>query len=141
MEGTRPMLVEIQALVVSTLLPMPRRVGNGVDYNRLQLLVAILQKRLNIPLGTFDIFVNVSGGLKVSEPAADLAVAMAILSSFKNKAMDPKTAVFGELGLLGEVRSIGSEERRMKEAKRLGFTTVHTPKNIHNLRQVSEILI
>lgn len=139
MEGTRPMLVEIQALVVSTLLPMPRRVANGFDYNRLQLLVAILQKRLNIPLGTFDVFVNVSGGLKVSEPAADLAVAMAILSSFKNKAMDPKAAVFGELGLLGEVRSIGSEERRMKEAKRLGFTTVHMPKNIHNLKQVSAL--
>ncbi len=140
MEGTRPMLVEIQALVVSTLLPMPRRVANGFDYNRLQLLVAILQKRLNIPLGTFDVFVNVSGGLKVSEPAADLAVAMAILSSFKNIAMDPKTAVFGELGLLGEVRSIGSEERREKEAKRLGFTTVHTPKNIHNLKHAAGTL-
>ncbi len=140
MEGTRPLLVEIQALVVPTQLPMPRRIANGIDYNRLQLLVAILQKRLNIPIGTFDIFVNVSGGLKIAEPAADLAVALAILSSFKNKALDPKTAVFGELGLLGEVRSIGSEERRTKEAKRLGFATVISPKQVRNLKQAADIL-
>ncbi len=140
MEGTRPLLVEIQALVVPTQLPMPRRIANGIDYNRLQLLVAILQKRLNIPIGTFDIFVNVSGGLKIAEPAADLAVALAILSSFKNKPIDPKTAVFGELGLLGEVRSIGSEERRTKEAKRLGFTTIISPKITHNLKQAADIL-
>ena len=140
MEGTRPMLVEIQGLVVASQLPMPRRVANGFDYNRLQLLNAILQKRLNIPLATFDVFVNVSGGLKIAEPAADLAVAMAILSSFKNKPLDPKTAVFGELGLLGEVRSIGSEERRTKEAKRLGFTTVISPKTAHNLKQAADQL-
>lgn len=140
MEGTRPMLVEIQALVVPSQLAIPRRVGSGVDYNRLQLLVAILQKRLNVPLGTFDIFVNVSGGIKVGEPSADLAVAMAILSSFKNKPINSKTAVFGELGLLGEVRSIGAEDRRIKEAKRLGFTTVISPKTTRNLKQAGEIL-
>ncbi len=139
MEGTRPMLVEIQALVVPSQLAIPRRVGSGVDYNRLQLLVAILQKRLNIPLGTFDIFVNVSGGIKVGEPSADLAVAMAILSSFKNKPVSAKTAVFGELGLLGEVRSISAEDRRTREAKRLGFTTVISPKTARNLKQVSEM--
>ena len=140
MEGTRPMLVEIQALVVPSQLAMPRRVANGIDYNRLQLLVAILQKRLNIPLGTFDVFVNVSGGLKISEPAVDLAVCLALLSSFKNKAVDPKTAIFGEVGLLGEVRSIGSEERRSKEAKRLGFTIVISPSTSRNLIQVSKML-
>jgi DNA repair protein RadA/Sms len=140
MEGTRPMLVEIQALVVSTQLAMPRRVANGFDYNRLQLLNAILQKRLNIPLATFDVFVNVSGGLKVAEPAADLAVAIAIISSFKNKALDPKTAVFGELGLLGEIRSIGSTERRTKEAKRLGFTTVISPATVSSLSKAAQIL-
>ena len=139
MEGTRPMLVEIQALVVPSQLAIPRRVGSGVDYNRLQLLVAILQKRLNIPLGTFDIFVNVSGGIKVGEPSADLAVALAILSSFKNKPVSAKTAVFGELGLLGEVRSISAEDRRTREAKRLGFTTVISPKTARNLKQVSEM--
>jgi DNA repair protein RadA/Sms len=140
MEGTRPMLVEIQALAVSSQLAMPRRISNGIDYNRLQLLVAILQKRLNIPLGNFDVFVNVSGGMKIEEPAADLAVALAIISSFKNKPVDPKTAVFGEVGLLGEVRSIGSDERRTKEAKRLGFTTVMSPKTIRNLLQAAKIL-
>ena len=140
MEGTRPMLVEIQALVVPSQLAMPRRVANGIDYNRLQLLVAILQKRLNIRLGTFDVFVNVSGGLKISEPAVDLAVCLALLSSFKNKAVDPKTAIFGEVGLLGEVRSIGSEERRSKEAKRLGFTIVISPSTSRNLIQVSKML-
>jgi DNA repair protein RadA/Sms len=140
MEGTRPMLVEIQALAVSSQLAMPRRIGNGVNYNRLQLLVAILQKRLNIPLGTFDVFVNVSGGLKIEEPAADLAIAMAILSSFKNIALDPKTAVFGEVGLLGEVRSIGSGERRVKEAKRLGFSSVFSPQTIKNLKQAADAL-
>ena len=137
MEGTRPMLVEIQALVVPTQLAIPRRVGSGVDYNRLQLLVAILQKRLNIPLGTFDIFVNVSGGIKIGEPSADLAVALAILSSFKNKPVNAKTAAFGELGLLGEVRSIAGEDRRIKEARRLGFTTVMSPKTTRNIKQVS----
>jgi len=140
MEGTRPMLVEIQALVVPSQLAIPRRVGSGVDYNRLQLLVAILQKRLNIPLGTFDIFINVSGGIKVGEPSADLAVALAILSSFKNKPVNAKTAVFGELGLLGEVRSIGAEDRRIKEAKRLGFTTVLSPKTVRNLKQAADVL-
>ncbi len=140
MEGTRPMLVEIQALAVPTQLAMPRRVGNGVNYNRLQLLVAILQKRLNVPLGTFDVFVNVSGGIRVEEPAADLAIAVAIVSSFKNKPLDPKTAVFGEVGLLGEVRTTNAADRRMKEAKRLGFSTVIAPATIKNVRQAADIL-
>ena len=126
MEGSRPLLIEIQALAVPSQLAIPRRVGNGVDYNRLQLLTAVLQKRLGVPLATFDIFVNVSGGLKIAEPAADLAVCLAILSSFKNKPLDPKTAAFGEVGLLGEIRGVRYEERRIKEAKRLGFTTVIT---------------
>jgi DNA repair protein RadA/Sms len=119
---------------------MPRRVGNGVDYNRLQLLVAILQKRLNIPIGGFDVFVNVSGGLKVAEPAVDLAIAMAILSSFKNKALDPKTVVFGELGLLGEIRRVVSEERRIKEAKRLGFATACAPSTVSSLSKAAQLL-
>ncbi len=135
LEGTRPMLVEIQALVVPSQLAVPRRVGSGVDYNRLQLLVAILSKRLGLPLGGFDVFVNVSGGLKIAEPAADLAIAMAILSSFKNKSLDPKAVAFGEVGLLGEVRRVGSEDRRMKEAKRLGFPTVLSPQTVKSLKQ------
>lgn len=137
MEGTRPVLVEIQALVVPTQLPVPRRVASGIEYNRLQLLVAILQKRLQLPLGTFDVFVNVSGGLRISEPAADVAIALAILSSFKNRALDPKIAAFGEVGLLGEIRSTGSEDRRAKEAKRLGFTRVVSPKGTRNLKEAA----
>ena len=135
------MLIEIQALAVASQLVMPRRVASGIDYNRLQLLVAILQKRLSIPLGTFDVFVNVSGGLKIAEPSADLAVALALLSSFKNKALEAKAAVFGEVGLLGEVRRVSSEDRRTREAKRLGFTTVVSPSSVKNLKQASELLV
>ena len=141
LEGSRPLLIEIQALVVPSQLAIPRRVGNGVDYNRLQLLTAILQKRLGVPLGTFDIFVNVSGGMKITEPACDLAVCLSILSSFKNKAIDPKTAVFGEVGLLGEIRGVGYEERRVKEAKRLGFTTVLTASTSRNLSSAGKIFV
>lgn len=137
LEGTRPMLVEIQALTVATQIAMPRRVGNGVDYNRLQLIIAILQKRLSLPLGGFDVFVNVSGGLKVAEPAVDLAIAMAIVSSFKNKSLDPKTVVFGELGLLGEVRRVIAEERRTKEAKRLGFSSSLSPSSAPSLTKAA----
>jgi DNA repair protein RadA/Sms len=140
MEGSRPLLIEIQALAVPSQLAIPRRVGNGIDYNRLQLLTAVLQKRLGVPLGTFDIFVNVSGGLKISEPAADLAVCMAILSSFKNKPVDPKTAAFGEVGLLGEIRGVGYEERRIKEAKRLGFTLQLTSKTARSLRDIQKLI-
>ncbi|MEK7577835.1 MAG: DNA repair protein RadA [Patescibacteria group bacterium] len=141
LEGTRPMLIEIQALAVASQLAMPRRVGNGFDYNRLQLLIAILQKRLNIPLGSFDVFVNVSGGMKIDEPAVDLAVCFAILSSFKNKPVDPKTAVFGEVGLLGEIRRVAGEDRRVKEAKRLGFSTIYSPATLSSLSKASQLLI
>jgi len=140
MEGSRPLLIEIQALAVPSQLAIPRRVGNGVDYSRLQLLTAVLQKRLGVPLGTFDIFVNVSGGLKIAEPAADLAVCMAILSSFKNKPVDPKTAAFGEVGLLGEIRGVGYEEMRIKEAKRLGFTLQLTSKTARSLRDIQKLI-
>ncbi|MFC1626878.1 DNA repair protein RadA [Patescibacteria group bacterium] len=137
MEGTRPVVLELQALVVPTQLAIPRRVVNGIDFNRLQLIIAVLQKHLNLPLGSSDIFVNVSGGFKIQEPAADLAVAIAIISSFKNSVIDENTAVFGELGLLGEVRTIGSGERRIKEAKRLGYSTVISPKLVKNIKQAS----
>jgi DNA repair protein RadA/Sms len=140
LEGSRPLLIEIQALAVPSQLAIPRRVGNGVDYNRLQLLTAVLQKRLGVPLGTFDIFVNVSGGLKIAEPAADLAICLAILSSFKNKALDPKTAAFGEVGLLGEIRGVGYEERRIKEAKRLGFKTVITSGTGRSVAAIAKLL-
>lgn len=121
MEGTRPMLVEIQALVVPSQLAMPRRIGSGIDLRRLTLLTAVLSKRLRLPLGSYDVFVNVAGGLNLKEPAADLAVCLAIISSFKNKPVGPKTAAFGEVGLLGEIRKVSFAEKRIQEAKKLGF--------------------
>jgi len=124
MQGVRPILVEIQALVVPTTLVIPRRVSSGVDYSRLQVITAVLQKRLGIPLYQHDIFVNVAGGFKITEPAADLAIALAITSSFKNKPLPAKTAAIGELGLLGEIRRVSFMEKRIKEAKKLGFTKV-----------------
>ncbi len=140
LEGTRPVLVEIQALAVQSQLAVPRRVGTGVDYNRLQLLVAILSKRLNLPLAGFDVFVNVSGGLRVAEPAADLAVVFAVLSSFLNKPVPADAVAFGEVGLLGEVRRVGSQERRITEAKRLGFPTVLSPESVRNVKKAQDVI-
>jgi DNA repair protein RadA/Sms len=136
MEGTRPVLVEIQALVTSTQLALPRRVASGVDYNRLQLIIAILAKKLGLPLGGFDIFLNVAGGLKIEEPAADLGIALAIFSSFRNLIINPKMIVFGELGLLGEVRPVSQNNQRVKEAKRLGFTQIISPEKYRSILQV-----
>ncbi|PIP51916.1 DNA repair protein RadA [Candidatus Beckwithbacteria bacterium CG23_combo_of_CG06-09_8_20_14_all_47_9] len=121
MEGTRPMLVEIQALVVPSQLAVPRRVGSGIDLRRLTLLTAVLSKRLKLPLGSYDVFVNVAGGLNLKEPAADLAVCLAVVSSLKNKPVGAKTAVFGEVGLLGEIRQVSFAEKRLREAKKLGY--------------------
>ncbi len=140
MEGTRPVLVEIQALVTPTQLAIPRRVASGIDYNRLQLIAAVLSKRLGLPLASFDVLVNVAGGLRVEEPAADLGVALAIYSSFKNLAVDPKIVVFGELGLLGEIRSVAQNNQRIKEAKRLGFTRIISPEKYSSINQVAKIL-
>ena len=139
MEGTRPVLVEIQALVVPTQLAIPRRLASGVDFNRLQLIVAVLSKRLNLPLGAFDIFVNVVGGIKIEEPAADLGIALAIFSSFKNLLIDNKTAVFGELGLLGEIRQVPHTILRKKEAKRLGFTKIISPEKYTSITQLRKL--
>ncbi len=129
LEGSRPLLVEVQALTVSTHMPIPRRVGNGININRLQMLIAILQKHLRLPLGNFDVFVNVASGIKVFEPAADLGTCLAIVSSFKNKPLSSKTVAIGEVGLLGEIRNVIGLERRIKEAKKLGFSQILSSKN------------
>jgi len=139
MEGTRPVLVEIQALATPTQLAIPRRIASGIDYNRLQLICAVLAKRLGLPLASFDIFVNVAGGLRIEEPAADLGVALAIYSSFKNVVADVKTVVFGELGLLGEIRNVSQANQRIKEGKRLGFTKIISPGNYSSINQVIKI--
>ncbi len=141
MSGTRPLLVEIQALVTKSFLPMPRRTGSGVDNNRLQLLVAVLMKRLGLSLFDKDIFVNVTGGLKVNEPAADLSLCMAIVSSLQEKRIAPKTVFVGEVGLLGEVRGVSGSEKRIKEAKKLGFSKIISPENAKNLAQAVELAL
>lgn len=127
LEGTRPILVEIQALVAVTPFGMPRRTAVGFDYNRVTMLLAILEKRLGFALGNQDAYVNVVGGIKVTEPAADLAVVTAVVSSFRDQAAPPHTLVLGEVGLTGEVRRVGSIVRRVKEAQTLGFTRFIVP--------------
>jgi DNA repair protein RadA/Sms len=136
LEGSRPILVEVQALTVATQLVIPRRVGTGINNNRLQMLVAIIQKHLRLPLDKFDIFVNIVSGIKVFEPAADLGVCLAIISSFKNKPISQKTAIIGEVGLLGEIRNVMGLERRIKEAKKLGFTNIISSKSYRTINQV-----
>jgi DNA repair protein RadA/Sms len=128
-EGSRPLLVEVQALTTTTAFGMPRRTANGVDYNRLLLITAVLTKRVGLKLGNQDILVNVTGGLKVGEPAADLGTALAIASSFKDREVAAHTAAIGEVGLSGELRTAAQMERRLQEAARLGFTRCIVPKN------------
>ncbi len=140
LEGTRPVLMEIQALVTQSFTAIPRRVALGVDYNRLVLLSSVLQKVLNLPLYNQDIFVKVGGGFKISEPAGDLGICLAVLSSFKNRPVKAKTCVFGEVGLLGEVRRVNGEEKRIKEAKKLGFTNILSSANTANLHRLSTIV-
>jgi DNA repair protein RadA/Sms len=127
MEGTRPMLVEIQALVSGTKYASGRRMAQGFDYNRASLLLAVLEKRLGFQLAGDDVFVNVAGGLEVDEPAADLGVIAAIASSFRNLQIPPETAVFGEVGLTGEVRGVLNAQSRAREAQTLGFKKLILP--------------
>jgi DNA repair protein RadA/Sms len=122
LEGTRPILSEVQALCSQCYTGMPRRTANGIDMNRLLLLSAVLSKRLGVPLGNQDVYINVVGGLKLSEPAADLSVAAAIVSSFHEAEIDPNTILVGEVGLSGEIRMVSQLERRLQEAAKLGFT-------------------
>lgn len=121
MEGVRPLLIEIQALISTTCYGMPRRMAAGFDYNRLVLLMAVLEKRVGLMLSNQDAYINAVGGLKVAEPAADLAVALAIISSFRNVPVDSRAVVMGEIGLTGEIRMISGIEMRIQEAAKLGF--------------------
>ena len=127
MEGTRPMLMEIQALICRSNFGMPRRTAAGLDYNRVNLLMAVLEKRMGLPLSNYDAYVNIVGGIRMNEPAADLGIVMAIASSYKNKPIAEDTIVFGEVGLSGEVRAVSMPEQRVAEAKKLGFKTCIVP--------------
>jgi DNA repair protein RadA/Sms len=122
MEGSRPVLVEIQALVAKSGLAVPRRTGNGVDFNRLLVVMAVLSRRMGLPVHDQDVYVNVTGGMRIDEPAADLGVALAVVSSLRDAPLDPGLVVAGEVGLSGELRSVGQIERRLREAANLGFT-------------------
>ena len=128
LEGSRPLLVEIQALTNPTSFGLPRRTANGVDFNRLLLITAVLSKRIGLKLGNQDIMVNVTGGLKIGEPAADLGIALAITSSSRDVNIDPELAVVGEVGLSGELRAVSQLDRRVNEAARLGFKRCLVPK-------------
>jgi len=128
LQGTRPMLVEIQALVVPTKMAFAKRVAQGIDPRRLELLLAVLIRRCGLPLYDFDVFVNCAGGMKVTEPGADLAIILAIASAYYDKEIAGKVIVLGEVGLLGEIREVIAQEKRIKEARRLGFTQVFSSK-------------
>ncbi len=128
MEGSRPILIEIQALVCHTNLPMPRRTTAGTDFNRVNLLLAVLEKRAGMQMSACDVYVNIAGGIRMTEPAIDLGLILALVSSYKDIAIDEKTIAFGEVGLSGEIRSVNMAQQRVQEAKKLGFETVLMPK-------------
>jgi DNA repair protein RadA/Sms len=133
--GSRPVLIEVQALVGETSYGMPRRLANNLDQQRLAMILAVLERRAGFALGSHDVYASVAGGLRVSEPAADLGIALAIASSFRNAAMAPATAVFGELGLSGEVRGVSGGERRTAEARKHGYRHVISPENARDLTE------
>jgi DNA repair protein RadA/Sms len=126
-EGTRPLLVEMQALVSPTTFGMPRRTSMGIDFNRLNLLIAVLEKKGGVHLGGMDVFLNVVGGIKITEPAADLGIVAALVSSFRERPLNQQTLVFGEVGLSGEVRAVAQGEARIKEAAKVGFKRAIVP--------------
>lgn len=127
MEGTRPILIEIQALVCHSNFGIPRRTAAGCDFNRVNLLMAVLEKRVGLPLSNYDAYINIAGGIRMNEPAIDLGIVMAIVSSYKNQSISPGTIVFGEVGLSGEVRAVSMPEQRVAEARKLGFKTCIMP--------------
>jgi DNA repair protein RadA/Sms len=139
-EGTRPILVEIQSLVCPTIFGMPRRTVVGVDQNRVAIILAILEKRAGLTLANHDVFLKVAGGMRVEEPAIDLGIAVSVASNFLDKGVDQKTIVFGEIGLAGELRSVGQAGQRIKEAKMLGFTRCILPKASLKTVQVDKSL-
>lgn len=141
LQGTRPLLVEIQSLIVPTKMAFPRRIAQGIDSRRLELLLAVLIRRAGLPLYDYDVFVNVAGGMKISEPSADLAICLSVASSFYDKVVSPKTLALGEVGLLGEVREVVAQDKRVKEAKRLGFTFPVTSKEFRYIGEAIKRLL
>ena len=126
-EGTRPLLLEVEALVSDSAIPNPRRMASGVDYNRVSLIIAVLEKKIGLKLYNQDIFVNVSGGIRLMEPASDLAIAASIVSGFRSRPILKNTMIFGEVGLTGEIRHVSFAAERVKEAERLGMKRIILP--------------
>ena len=141
-EGTRPLVAEIQALVTQSPFPAPRRTSNGIDYNRLCLILAVLEKRLGLKFSANDVYLNVIGGIEIDEPASDLAIAMALISSLTDKKIPDDLIAIGEIGLAGECRAISSIEQRVKEAARLGFTKALIPAtNANSCPKIKDITV
>ncbi|MDE6905579.1 MAG: DNA repair protein RadA [Lachnospiraceae bacterium] len=139
-EGTRPILLEVQALVCHSNFGIPRRTAAGTDFNRVNLLMAVLEKRAGLQMGACDAYVNIAGGIKMNEPAIDLGIVLALVSSYKNRPVDEKTICFGEVGLSGEVRAVNMAEQRILEAKKLGFTTCILPEvSLKSLKAIQGI--
>lgn len=150
MEGSRPLLIEIQALSALTSFPAPRRIALGLDYNRLNLLLAVMEKKLSISMGSFDVYINIVGGVTISETALDLALISAIISSYRNKPIREGLVIFGEVGLAGEIRQVSDVKKRIVEAEKLGFREVILPKSsldgsefrikLHEVEKLTDVL-
>jgi len=140
MEGTRPLLVEVQALIAPTVYATPKRSAVGVDAGRVAMLTAVLERRIGLPLSQHDVYINVAGGARIAEPAVDLAVLLAMLSAFQERAVAADIAVFGEVGLTGEVRPVGQPEARAREAANLGFSRILLPKENYARVQKANII-
>lgn len=141
LEGTRPILTEVQALTCPTFFPVPRRTASGIDYHRVVLLMAVLEKRLKLNLSNYDTYINIAGGMRISEPASDLAVALSIYSNYKDIIIGNSTVIFGEIGLSGEIRSVPMSESRIKECKKLGFEKIIIPfSNYSSLKDKSGVV-
>jgi DNA repair protein RadA/Sms len=139
MEGTRPLITEIQALVTPAVYPSPKRAANGMDYNRMCLLLAVLEKRLGLHFSQHDVYVNVTGGISLSEPAADMAVCLALISGILDRPLSDDFLCFGEIGLSGECRSVSVTDQRINEAARLGFKKIAVPKRAQTTGKDVEI--
>lgn len=139
-EGKRPLFFEIQVLTVRSILPVPRRVVKGIDYNKVLLLLAVIRKNLNFPLDNYDIYINVVGGVSIKSTSADLGVIAALISSFKNRPLPPSSLFIGEVGLLGEVRTVYFEDKIITEGKRLGFKKIYSSKTVNNVKNFATLI-
>ncbi|MBQ7703915.1 MAG: DNA repair protein RadA, partial [Selenomonadaceae bacterium] len=139
-EGTRPLLVEVQALVAPTPFMPPRRTSDSVDVKKIQLLLAVLEKRLHLTIGSCDVYAKTAGGIKIDEPATDLPLAVALASSFANRKLLPQCVIFGEVGLSGEIRAVSKARQRVEESVRMGFTNIILPKkNFNEIKSVPNV--